>query len=75
MDLEGAFLDLEGALLDSLPKVGGLGPLAPQFLRPRAFGTGAFGAIAVSAGDAGTCFPFSVISKSFPSFMLPAIRK
>ena len=29
MDLEGAFLDLEGALLHSLPESGGMAPLAP----------------------------------------------
>ena len=34
MDLEGAFLDLEEALLHSLPKVGGHGPSGPRFLRP-----------------------------------------
>ena len=35
MDLKGAFLDLEGALLHSLTKNGGaMAPLAPRFLRP-----------------------------------------
>ena len=35
MDLEGAFLDLKGALVHSLPKSGGaIAPLALWFLRP-----------------------------------------
>ena len=35
MDWEGAFLDLEGALLHSLPKSeGAMASLAPRFLRP-----------------------------------------
>ena len=34
MDLEGAFLNLQEALLHSLPKSGGLAPLTPRFLRP-----------------------------------------
>ena len=35
MELEGAFFDLEWALLHSLPKSGGaMVPLVPRFLRP-----------------------------------------
>ena len=35
MDLEGAFLELEGVLLHSLAKSEGtMAPLAPRFIRP-----------------------------------------